>query len=263
MVSDIGVPYCFRGKGPEISVMMSSNEALDLLRGLRSNPEHAFRCGYAVLEGEKIIRQAVAAGYAFDALAGTSSDASFVPTCELSEHELADLIGFRPHSPLIGLVRVPDAVDIDAVVFPAVALEGVSDAANVGAIVRTAVGLGIRTIITDSASSHPFLRRAVRTSMGACFRIAHARVDHLASAIGDLTAEGRITIAMEQCPQSIPCAEVIGGVDVLALGNEGAGCSAALLRSVTHVAEIPMAMPDMSLNVAAAAAIGMHALFVR
>lgn len=243
--------------------MLASNEALDLLRGLRSNPEHAFRCGYAVLEGEKIIRQAVAAGYTLDALAGTSSDASFVPSCELPERALTDLIGFRPHSPLLGLVRIPDAVDIDTIVFPAIALEGVSDAANVGAIVRTAVGLGIRTIITDVASSHPFLRRAVRTSMGACFRIAHARVDHLASVVADLTAEGRVTIAMEQCPQSIPLTQVVGGGDVLAVGNEGSGCSAVLLRSVTHVVELPMATPDMSLNVAAAAAIGMHSLFVR
>jgi tRNA G18 (ribose-2'-O)-methylase SpoU len=240
--------------------MLAPDEALDLLRGLRDHPEHPFREGLAVLEGQKILRQLMLAGGMPCAVVGTSDDASIVPTVACSEAELTSLIGFRPHSPLIGLVRIPDTVDPDHCVFPAIALEGISDAANVGAIVRTAVGMGIRTLITDNATSHPFLRRAVRTSMGACFHIDHVRVDSVPAFLRDLTAEGRITIAMEQCPQSIPCTEVVGGVDVLAIGNEGSGCSAALLAAVSRIVELPMATASMSLNVAAAAAIGMYAL---
>lgn len=240
--------------------MLVPDEALDLLRGLRNNPEHPFRNGYAVLEGVKTIEQCRRSGIALDALVGTSADASFVPDVELAEADLTQLIGFRPHSPLIGLVRIPEPVDVDRMAFPAIALEGVSDAANVGAIVRTAAGLGVRTLITDAATSHPFLRRAVRTSMGACFHVDHVRVDSLPGFLRDLTAEGRRTAVLEQSPQSIPLEEVVGGVDVLAVGNEGAGCSAALLASVAYIVHIPMALDGMSFNVAAAAAIGMHAL---
>lgn len=242
--------------------MLAPDEALDLLRGLRHHPEHPFRNGYAVLEGVKTIDQCRRSGIALDALVGTSADASFVPDVELAEADLTQLIGFRPHSPLIGLVRIPEPMDVDRMAFPAIALEGVSDAANVGAIVRTAAGLGVRTLITDAATSHPFLRRAVRTSMGACFHVDHVRVDSLPGFLRDLAAEGRRTIALEQSPRSIPPEAVVGGVDVLAVGNEGAGCSAALLASVTAVVQLPMAADGMSFNVAAAAAMGMYALMV-
>jgi hypothetical protein len=106
-----------------------------------------------VLEGVKTIDQCRRSGIALDALVGTSADASFVPDVELADADLTQLIGFRPHSPLIGLVRIPEPVDVDRMAFPAIALEGVSDAANVGAIVRTAAGLGVRTLVTDAATS--------------------------------------------------------------------------------------------------------------
>lgn len=240
--------------------MLSPDEALDLLRGLRNHPEHPFRQGYAVLEGHIILQQFLRSGRLPCAVVGTSASADIVPTVALSEADLTSLIGYRPHSPLIALSRIPDAAEAHQILFPAVALEGVSDAANVGAIVRTAVGMGVRTLITDTATSHPMLRRAVRTSMGACFHCRHVRVDSVAALVRDLSAEGRTTIVLEQSPQSIPPRAVVGGVDVLAVGNEGAGCSAALLAAATAVVQIPMAVDGMSLNVAAAAAIGMYAL---
>jgi tRNA G18 (ribose-2'-O)-methylase SpoU len=241
--------------------MMSPDEALDLVRGLRAHPEHPFRCGVAVVEGQKALRQFHRTGGRLDALVGMDLDAAHPATVPMTEADLTTLLGFRPHSPSIGLVRIPEPVDPCDVVFPAIALEAVSDAANVGAIVRSAAAFGVRTIVTDAATSSPYLRRAVRTSMGTCFRVAHATVDDLAAWFRDLAAEGRRTLVLEQRPLSIPLSEVQGGVEVLAVGNEGAGCSERLLRAAGTVAHIPMADDGLSLNVAAAAAVGMAAVW--
>lgn len=251
----------FGVKSTEFSGMMAPDEALDLVRGLRTHPEHPFRCGIAVIEGEKALRQFHRTGNVLDALVGVAPDVDHPATVPLTEAELTALLGFRPHSPSIGLVRIPEPSDPFDIRFPAIALEAVSDAANVGAIVRSAAALGVRTVVTDRATSSPFLRRAVRTSMGTCFLVDHAVAEDLPSWLRSLHAEGRRTVVLEQSPLSIPLTEVQGGVDVLAVGNEGAGCTERLLQAATVVAQIPMAGADLSLNVAAAAAVGMAMLW--
>lgn len=253
----------FGVESTEFSGMLAPDEALDLVRGLRTHPEHPFRCGVAVLEGEKALRQFHRTGGRLDALVGMDLDAEHPATVPMTEADLTSLLGFRPHSPSIGLVRIPEPVDPYDIRFPAIALEAVSDAANVGAIVRSAAAMGARTVVADRATSSPFLRRAVRTSMGTCFLLDHAVAEDLPSWLRSLHADGRRSVVLEQRPFSISLTEVQGGVDVLAVGNEGAGCSDRLLKAATVVAQIPMVGADLSLNVAAAAAVGMAMLWNR
>ncbi|MEI9960597.1 MAG: TrmH family RNA methyltransferase [Limisphaerales bacterium] len=52
-----------------------------------------------------------------------------------------------------------------------VALDEVSNAENLGALVRNCVAFGVQGLIVGETSSSPFLRRAVRNSMGAIFQL--------------------------------------------------------------------------------------------
>lgn len=241
--------------------MLAPSEVLDLLRGLRAHPEHPFRCGYAVVEGAKAVQQLLRSARPVAGIVCTLDLAISKTAVIVTEAELSALLGFRAHSPIIALTPVPDTVEYHNMKFPAVSLQAVSDAANVGAIVRSAVALGVSTIITDAATSSPFLRRSVRTSMGTCFHIDHVAALDLPSLFHDLAAEGRRTLVLEQTPHSIPILGVVGGVDVLCVGNEGSGCTEQLLASAGVVAHIPMSGVGISLNVAAAAAIGMHSVW--
>src|SRR6266496_6163591 len=51
------------------------------------------------------------------------------------------------------------------------AADGLSSAENLGAVVRNCAAFGVHALIVGETSSSPFLRRAVRSSMGTVFQL--------------------------------------------------------------------------------------------
>src|SRR5208282_1880680 len=52
-----------------------------------------------------------------------------------------------------------------------VAVDALTSAENLGALVRNCVAFGVQALIVGETSSSPFLRRAVRNSMGTIFQL--------------------------------------------------------------------------------------------
>ncbi len=234
---------------------------LSVLRDLRTGPERPFHLGMAVAEGAKAVAmmlRAITPSFVVgteDELAALALPPS-VPSQTLSKDALTELIGFKPHSAVMAVSPIPERTEADAHVRgPRLFLNSIVDNANVGAIVRTAVALGIRDIVVDAATSSPFMRRAVRTSMGMVF---HATITYASDVEGFMegcTAAGRTVCMVEQTQQAIPLSQLHTVPDVIVVGTEGRGITPQVLRHSSLHCAIPMEMDGCSLNVAAATAI--------
>jgi len=234
---------------------------LSLIRDLRTDPERPFHLGAAVAEGAKTVSMMLRATLP-SFVVGTAEEIArlalppSIPTHVYERTELEAHIGFRPHSPVFAVATLPGRVEATVHANgPRLFLNSIVDNANVGAIVRTAVALGFRDIIVDAPTSSPFMRRAIRTSMGMVF---HASISYVTDASGFMegcTAAGKRLCMIEQTPFAVSLDSVTDVPDLIVIGAEGTGISQALLEQSSLHCAIPMSMNDCSLNVAAATAI--------
>lgn len=224
----------------------------------------AFEADLASLETESVAGGAVAADGAAR-IAG-------VPVFVAKQAVLDAIVGFRVHRGALAVCRRPPPRDprvlAEAIVAGeraprVVVLEGVRDADNVGGIFRAAMALGARAVFLCGQSCDPLYRKAIRTSMGGSLCIPFARGGEAAPLIEGLRAAGFGVLAFDPKPPG----EVLGWVRpgdqgplALLFGTEGEGLSEAALAGATRRVRIAMEPGVDSLNVAVAAAIGLHAL---
>ncbi len=135
------------------------------------------------------------------------------------------------------------------------ALDGVTNAENVGVVVRNAAGLGVGGLLVADSTCSPFLTRAIRTSMGAVFRLPVVEGLGLPDALRRLKSAGVRSIAAHPSASGRTLAEVdLEGDVCVVFGSEGDGISSPVLAACDEAAKIPMALGVDSLNVASAAA---------
>jgi tRNA (guanosine-2'-O-)-methyltransferase len=137
-------------------------------------------------------------------------------------------------------------------------LDGVGQPFNVGAIFRTAAAFGVEHVWlcgTTAPVGHPSARK---TALGTDRLLSFSHVPSAALAADAALADGYQIVAIELASEAVPLHEApLTGDVCLAIGNEDHGCSAALLAAADVVAYIPLPGKVGSLNVAAAAAIGL------
>src|SRR5580692_2727548 len=97
-------------------------------------------------------------------------------TVYLAEKSLLEtLVGYSLFQGVLSVGKIPPPASLEDILqkSPApkllVAIDELSNAENLGALVRNCVAFGVHGLIVGETSSSPFLRRAVRNSMGAIF----------------------------------------------------------------------------------------------
>lgn len=136
-----------------------------------------------------------------------------------------------------------------------VALDGLSNSENLGVVVRNTAAFGAHGLITNTTCSSPWLRRAVRNSMGAIFQLPAVEVTQLADALADLRQRGVQCVAAHPHTDQRKLSEAkLTGDCCLVFGSEGHGITPAVLAACDTHAAIPMAHAVDSLNVASASA---------
>ena len=138
---------------------------------------------------------------------------------------------------------------------------------NVGALFRSAAALGADAAILSPRCADPYVRRAVRVSMGCVFKLPWARADE--ASWPDATLEGLrgrgfsvLALALEEgaAPLDDP-ALLASERRALLFGSEGYGLSRQALAACDRSVIIPMARGVDSLNVAASSAVAFWQLF--
>jgi TrmH family RNA methyltransferase len=240
------------------------------LKGLRrlAKDNQAYRKqGEVWLEGEHLVDAVVRHGQAVRTLVCAESHWPRIPTLwqSLGERQviLPDAL-FNAISGLespagVGVLLALPAPAAPAPGVPTVVLDRLQDAGNVGAILRSAAALGFAQVLAINGTAALWSPKVVRAGMGAhlALRLVEgvsadalpglglpilATSSHQGPYLHELTRSG-------QLPH--PAAWL--------LGHEGQGVSEALLAQASLTVRIAQPGGQESLNVAAAAAICLHA----
>jgi 23S rRNA (guanosine2251-2'-O)-methyltransferase len=140
-----------------------------------------------------------------------------------------------------------------------VAVESVSNAQNLGGLVRNCAAFGAHGIITGETCCSPYLRRAVRGSMGTIFKLPALEVRNLVATMGAMRGRGyRVVAAHPHTDQRRLSQADFSGNVVILLGSEGSGLSQSILEQCDEAVAIPMQNEVDSLNVGTAGAIFLY-----
>jgi tRNA G18 (ribose-2'-O)-methylase SpoU len=178
---------------------------------------------------------------------------------------LEELTGFTMYQGVLAIGRVPHHPTLDELIAQAsppalfVAVESVSNAQNLGGLVRNCAAFGADAIITGETCCSPYLRRAVRGSMGTIFKLPAFEASNLVETLHVLKNRGFHLVAAHPHTnqRKLSQADFQRNV-VIVLGSEGNGLSREVIETCDDVVAIPMRNDVDSLNVGTAGAIFLY-----
>ncbi len=232
--------------------------------------------GIFVAESEKVVRRlleskltvvsAVLSEKWFEELRPILEARPETITVYLAEKTLLEkLVGFSMFQGILAVGKVPPPVPLDEMLArnPSpklfAAIDELANAENLGALVRNCVAFGVQALLVGETSSSPYLRRAVRNSMGTIFQLPVVELTNLAATLRDLRARGLRCIAAHPHTERKTLSQAdFRGDCCIVFGSEGNGISQAVLDSCDEAVAIPMPPAVDSLNVGAAAAVFLY-----
>jgi tRNA G18 (ribose-2'-O)-methylase SpoU len=243
-------------------------------RTMRRQMEHRQQ-GIFVAEGEKVVRRLLESqftvlsvllpGHWFRELEPQMrARAEHIHVFVAEKKLLETLTGFSMYQGLLAVGKIPPPLPLAQILRQAArphllaAVDSLSNAENLGAVVRNCAAFNVQALIVGEACSSPFLRRAVRSSMGAVFEIPIVESPALVDTLHELRAGGiRCLAAHPHEARTLPQADLRADC-CLVFGSEGYGISPAVLASCDDAAGIRMPPRIDSLNVASAAAVFLY-----
>jgi TrmH family RNA methyltransferase len=239
------------------------NPLLKRLRVLAQDSTAYRKQGQVWLEGDHLCRALLARGHR--PATAVFSD-SFWPQAPHDLRDAADHIFTVPDGLMAGIsgLESPAGVGfvwdlpVAAALRPgqaAVVLDRLQDAGNVGSILRSAAALGFAQVLALKGTAALWSPKVLRAGMGAHFALNLVEglsvSDLLGLAVPLLVTSSHQGVHLHQAALPWPCAWV--------LGHEGQGVSPDLEAQAAQKLRIAQPGGEESLNVAAAAAICLHA----
>ena len=195
---------------------------------------------------------------------------------------LESLTGFSMFQGVLAVGKIPTPVSFEKILTDTppprlfVAVDALTNAENLGALARNCVAFGVQALIVGETSSSPFLRRAVRNSMGTILQLpvvelarlgqwrprdftSHTTAMTLVECLNEFRARGiRCVAAHPHTDKRVLSQADFTGDCCLVFGSEGDGISPAVLAACDDTVAIPMPPHVDSLNVGAAAAVFLY-----
>lgn len=247
--------------------------ALEPYRTLRRPLEHQ-RQGIFVAEGEKVVRRLLESEIEVLSVLLTPEWLNvYRPLMEtrpekphvfVAEKMLVEqIVGFHLHQGIMAVGKIPKPSSLEHVLAQSpkpylfVAIDGLTNAENLGVLVRNCVAFGVEALFVGETSSSPYLRRAVRNSMGTAFKLPIVHVSDLAETLRELRVKHNIrSIAAHPHANTKTVYQTNVHDDCcLVFGSEGEGVSPTVLGACDEAVAIPMHNDVDSLNVASASAV--------
>jgi tRNA G18 (ribose-2'-O)-methylase SpoU len=236
--------------------------------------------GIFVAEGEKVVRRLLESHFTVISVVFTEKHlADFRSLIEarpepitvyLAEKKwLETLTGFVMFQGVLAVGKIPKQVLLEDILCDSpkprliAAVDGLTNSENLGALVRNCAAFSVHALLVGETSSSPFLRRAVRNSMGAIFQLPVVELGKgdgktLAEALQVLRKHGIRCLAAHPHGEK-PLTEADFAKDCcIVFGSEGLGISKEVLESCDEAVAIPMPEKVDSLNVGAAAAVFLY-----
>lgn len=139
-----------------------------------------------------------------------------------------------------------------------VLLDQITDVRNVGAIARSAYAAGVHALIVPEKGSAPMHADAMKASAGALEHLAVCRHTRLDQAIRTLQTNGIVVIGLDSRGEK-PLKEFdLTQPVAVVMGAEDTGMGTETLRTVDHLALLPMVRSFDSYNVSVAAGMALY-----
>ncbi len=246
-------------------------------RTMRRPQEHRDQ-GIFVAEGEKVVRRLLESDFPvlsvllpdkwladFEPLIRSRPEKD-IPVYVITEKRvLEQLIGFSMFQGVLAVGKIPAMKSLPQILERSprprllAAVEGLTNAENLGALVRNCAAFHVQALIVGETSTSPFLRRAVRNSMGTIFRLPVIEASNLVQTLHALRADGiRCVAAHPRAEGKTLCQADFKGDCCIVFGSEGYGITADVLKVCDDAVAIPMPPTVDSLNVGSAAAVFLY-----
>ena len=244
-------------------------------RTMRRQMEHREQ-GIFVAEGEKVVRRLLESPLTVVSLLLPQKWADElepilqkrtenVDVYVAEKERLETLTGFSMYQGLLAVGKVPQQRSLKEILEKSprpwllAAIDSLSNAENLGALVRNCAAFDVQPLLIGETSCSPFLRRAVRSSMGTIFQLPLIETTSLSATLREVQAHGiRVVAAHPHQTQRVIFHADFQRDCCLVFGSEGNGIAPDILKQCDDVVAIPMPPMIDSLNVASAAAVFLY-----
>jgi TrmH family RNA methyltransferase len=242
------------------------NERIKLVRALQSQGKARRKAGQVVLEGVRLIADAMATGsrpdfvlYTPDAVVPGKPGGPLLESLrsqgaicfEVTPEVMAHAADTESPQGMLAAVATPQ-LPVPTTLALALILDGIADPGNLGTILRTAAAAGVDLVILAPGCVDPFNPKVLRSGMG-----AHFRVPVIRRTWPDITAAyDHLPFYLADASGGLPYHAVDWGQPAaLMIGSEAHGAAAQARQLARASIFIPMSNAAESLNAAAAAAV--------
>jgi RNA methyltransferase, TrmH family len=250
-----------------VSVITSlQNERVKLVRALQTSVKTRRKESRIVLEGVRLIGDALAAGVQPDFVfytAGDQHDSRLfagllskletrnVPNFEISDEVMAHITDTDTPQGVLAVVPEPNFA-LPSTITLVLILDAVADPGNLGTILRTSAAAGVDAVVLAPGCVDPFNPKVLRSAMGAHFRVPILRLSWT-------------EIAAQYQTLQVAVADADGDTvyykadwtkpSVIVIGGEARGADQSARELADTIISIPMEKGSESLNAAMAAGI--------
>ncbi len=238
------------------------NPRIKLIKSLKLSKNRK-KEGLFVVEGERIVKEALASDFEIFAL--VLSKSFFDRGNDLGDFSQGILVSDEIFSSLCdtkspqGILCVLKAKENDWENYGDIvlALEDVQDPSNVGTIIRTADAFGVTSVLLSKGCADVYSPKVLRGSMGSVFHLPTKVESDFTKELQQLKDNGYTLVAGDLKGSSLT---KISGKRVIIVGNEGNGISEATREMCTVLWKIEMNGKAESLNASIAAGIMLYTL---
>jgi RNA methyltransferase, TrmH family len=248
---------------PVKHITSRDNPLFKELKKLAGSARQRRKAGQSLLDGAHLIQACVDSGkhplhllvtataVQDTEIASLLEKISSVPLTQLDDRLFAELSELKTPTGILALIEQPSPGHTVAQSRFALLLEDIQDPGNLGSMIRSAAAAGCDAVFLSRGCADAWSPRVLRGGMGGHFLLdIHESADLLA-VVNEF--RGKVYAAAPHAKNDLYGCD-LHDIIAIAIGNEGAGLSKALL-GIAHQISIPMPGKVESLNAAAAAAV--------
>jgi RNA methyltransferase, TrmH family len=251
----------------ETHITSRDNPLLKELRKLSDDATAYRKLGRVWLEGDHLCRAALQRGWVPVIGVFAESHWPSVPrelaqaaakTVVIADRLLADVSSLESSANMGFVMDLPPRSAVQPRVATLI-LDRVQDAGNVGSILRSAAAFGVQQVLALKGTAALWSPKVLRAGMGAHFALQLHEGVGLADLLVDLAALALPLVVTSSHQGQLLHQQALPSPCAWVMGHEGQGVCEALMQRATLAVRIGQPGGEESLNVAAAAAICLHA----
>lgn len=176
-----------------------------------------------------------------------------------SQNILESIVGHNLHHGVMALAHRPDFSPLEELGSKILIFNGLSSPENIGTMIRNAAAFNINSVIIDSKTCSPFVRRCIRVSMGNIFKVKVHQTNNLKDTIENLQKSNYTVYATanQEDAEDLPNIQ-LASKGAIVIGSEGHGMEPSIIDACDSILRIPINDEVAHLNAACSSAIFLY-----